>query len=234
MVDDSFEYGNDTTFVLPSKLTSSSNPAVVDPQAKKREPIHAKPWSSREDDTKYSDHSVRRQILRNLELERERDWLRNINQLLLKSADEMDKIKHKFENVQSATQTSHDLLDLYSKILGQTEHTKDLLSNPDWKGLTEDIQVRSKIEEQERINLLREKEKEEAEELERQTKQRQVELEEAQKIKQQNQLTKSTRSGSSSIPTKNSRDRGRGSGVSGGSTAGRTVRGKSRIGRITR
>lgn len=42
-----------------------------------------------------------------------------------------------FQRVQEASETSHRLHDLYSSILAQTEHTRELLSDPMWEGLTE-------------------------------------------------------------------------------------------------
>ncbi|KAI8458194.1 DASH complex subunit Duo1-domain-containing protein [Phakopsora pachyrhizi] len=77
-----------------------------------------------------------KEVERNLKLEREKDWLERMNGMLENVADQMDGIKDKFKNVQRATETSHSLLDLYSRILTQTEHTRELISNPDWQGLT--------------------------------------------------------------------------------------------------
>ncbi|KAG0147678.1 hypothetical protein CROQUDRAFT_456122 [Cronartium quercuum f. sp. fusiforme G11] len=77
------------------------------------------------------------EIRRNGELQKERDWLRSINDILEKAADDLDSLPEKIQRVQQASETSHRLLDLYSSILTQTEHTRELLSDPTWEGLTE-------------------------------------------------------------------------------------------------
>ncbi|PLW06117.1 hypothetical protein PCASD_23272, partial [Puccinia coronata f. sp. avenae] len=167
---------------------------------------------------------IRRETERNQELENERDWLRDINRLLKKSADEMDTIKDNLANVQSATETSHELLDLYSKILTQTEHTKDLLSNPNWQGFSADMKRRAEIRQAEKTRLAQEREREIEEQLMREQKQQQLEAEAAaEAARKQSQLHRSTRGAGSAT-----RGRGR------GTTAGRSVRGQSRIGRIAR
>ncbi|KAA1067069.1 hypothetical protein PGT21_007556 [Puccinia graminis f. sp. tritici] len=249
MEDDSFD-GNESTFILPSNPagpSSSSNPRSiptassqpVPPSSQNRnnpagdhhqfssspekEPAE-EPRRRRQPKASSKDQWVRRETERNRELENERDWLRDINQLLEKSADEMDQIKGKLENVQSATETSHELLDLYSKILTQTEHTKDLISNPNWEGLTADMKRRAEMKQAEKARLAQEREREREEELLRERKQQQLEAEAAaEAARKQSQLQRSTRGMGTST-------RGRGAGT----TAGRTARGKSRIGRITR
>lgn len=44
-------------------------------------------------------------------------------------------VLRRVQNLQAAANTSHELLDLYSRICSQAEHTKDLILDPDWKGL---------------------------------------------------------------------------------------------------
>ncbi|KAH9457807.1 hypothetical protein Pst134EB_010119 [Puccinia striiformis f. sp. tritici] len=161
MEDDSFD-GNESTLILPSKPvvnpSSSNNPktgpahpgqsvpstskdpfngdTVNQQSSPSPEEEQAEEPRSQQSNTTNRDEWMRRELARNRDLENERDWLRGINKMLEASADEMSQIKQKLQNVQTATQTSHDLLDLYSKILNQTEHTKDLLSDPTWQGLS--------------------------------------------------------------------------------------------------
>ncbi|OAV94574.1 hypothetical protein PTTG_03796 [Puccinia triticina 1-1 BBBD Race 1] len=247
MDDDSFD-GNESTLILPSNPagpSSSNNPRSIPAGSSQsvpsgsKNPFNPHPFSSppekeeqeeeegpsrRKPNKSSKDEWIRRETERNRELENERDWLREINQLLEKSADEMENIKEKLGNFQSATETSHELLDLYSKILTQTEHTKDLLSNPNWEGLTADIKRRTEIRQAEKIRRAEEREREREEELIRERKQQQLEAEAAaEAARKQSQLHRFTRGSSSAT-------RGRGAGTS----AGRTARGKSRIGRMTR
>ncbi|POW20557.1 hypothetical protein PSHT_03406, partial [Puccinia striiformis] len=246
MEDDSFD-GNESTLILPSKPVvnpSSSNNPKTGPASRSICPINFEgPFQRRHSQsaiitfarrgtgrraeistihTTNRDEWMRRELARNRDLENERDWLRGINKMLEASADEMSQIKQKLQNVQTATQTSHDLLDLYSKILNQTEHTKDLLSDPTWQGLRyekegrgqrsgeEETRGRKSTRERGRVDSRREQQRLEAEAA-------------AEAARKQSQLGRSTRGSGSGR-------RGRGT----GSTAGRSVRGQSRIGRFTR
>ncbi|KNE97745.1 hypothetical protein PSTG_08964 [Puccinia striiformis f. sp. tritici PST-78] len=249
MEDDSFD-GNESTLILPSKPvvnpSSSNNPKTgpahpgqsvpstskdpfndntVDHQSSPSpEEEQAEEPRSQQSNTTNRDEWMRRELARNRDLENERDWLRGINKMLEASADEMSQIKQKLQNVQTATQTSHDLLDLYSKILNQTEHTKDLLSDPTWQGLSADMKRRAEAKEAEKKRQEEERAREREEELIREREQQRLEAEAAaEAARKQSQLGRSTRGSGSGR-------RGRGT----GSTAGRSVRGQSRIGRFTR
>ncbi|MBW0525712.1 hypothetical protein O181_065427 [Austropuccinia psidii MF-1] len=163
----------------------------------------------------HSDDRWTRETSRNEELERERDWLREMNDLLENAADDMNKMKEKIQSVEVATQASHELLDLYSKIMTQTEKTRDLLLNPVWQGYSADVQRRTEAKRQEQIRLAKEQEKEREEQLLReQQQQAEAEVERLRK----SQLPK---------PTRGRTTRGR------ATTTTRTNRGKSRVGRIT-
>lgn len=157
-----------------------------------------------------------REIARIKQLEKERDWLREMNKILLQAANQMELIQHKFRNIQTATETSHELLDLYSKILTQTERTKDLVSEPNWQGLTADLERQEEAKRQEQLQLARLREQEREEQLQKaQEQQRQIE---AQRLRE-SQTQK---------PVRGTSSRAR------GTSAGRTLRGQSRIGRMTR
>lgn len=91
-------------------------------------------------------------------LRRERDWLKSMNDVLEKAADDFDAVADKMlaslfafrywpcarsdagaatvQRVTSTTASSHALLDVYSRILTQAEHTHQLLRDPSWKGAT--------------------------------------------------------------------------------------------------
>jgi hypothetical protein len=120
MEDDSFD-GNESTLILPSNPagpSSSSNPRSIATGSSQPVPSSSEnrynpaidhhqfssspekdpaeePRRRRQPEPSSKDQWVRRETERNRELENERDWLRDINQLLEKSADEMDKIKEK-------------------------------------------------------------------------------------------------------------------------------------------
>lgn len=218
--DDSFSFhGNQSTFIAPPRPGPIPSAGLTE-EPEDRGRVQVGP--SRDRSLPKHEQTKRRVARRHQDLENERDWLRQINRLLESSADEMDKVKLKLVNVQTAIETSHELLDLYSKILTQTEHTRELISNPDWAGLTEDTRRRVELRRQEKIRLAQQREKEREEELMRERKRREQEAEEAERVRKLNQSQRSNRP---QIAT-NSRARGA------SSTAGRANRGKSRIARL--
>ncbi|EGG04090.1 uncharacterized protein MELLADRAFT_108710 [Melampsora larici-populina 98AG31] len=168
-------------------------------------------------------HKWKEENQRNQELEEERDFLKGINDLLEIAADDLDSIPEKIQRVQQASETSHNLLDLYSKILSKTEEFRETLIDPNWKGLSEDIKRRDELKLKE-IQLKREKEIE----IERQ---RLAEIQKRQEEEEQEAERSRSRSNQNQIPRFNSRGTTRGRVAR---TAGRAVRGTSRIGRIKR
>ncbi|GAA5881648.1 hypothetical protein JCM16303_005526 [Sporobolomyces ruberrimus] len=72
------------------------------------------------------------------QLRRERDELRMMNKVLRGVVTSLKRTQGNMDNLQAAANTSHELLDLYSRICSQAEHTKDLILDPDWKGLDAD------------------------------------------------------------------------------------------------
>ncbi|PLW45098.1 hypothetical protein PCASD_04606 [Puccinia coronata f. sp. avenae] len=125
MEDDSFD-GNEITLILPanpaaaaagpssSSGKTSTRSAVANvnepgPSSSKTRhqfsssPAHDEPAVEEDVDDRQAGKSsteqwIRRETERNQELENERDWLRDINRLLKKSADEMDTIKDNLTN----------------------------------------------------------------------------------------------------------------------------------------
>ncbi|GAA6008449.1 hypothetical protein JCM11491_004482 [Sporobolomyces phaffii] len=98
-------------------------------------------------------------------LRREREELRGMNKVLRSVVASLKLTERNMNNVQAAASTSHDLLDLYSRILSQAEHTKDLILDPDWRGLEADEdylleQQQAALAEQERQRLEAEAERE--------------------------------------------------------------------------
>ncbi|GAA5985136.1 hypothetical protein JCM5350_000856 [Sporobolomyces pararoseus] len=119
------------------------------------------------------------------QLRNEREELRGMNKVLRQVVLALKTTESNITNLQNAANTSHELLDLYSRICSQAEHTKDLILDPDWRGLDADEQFllekqQAYEQEQERIRLEQEREQERIlqEEREREEKKRR-ELEDA-------------------------------------------------------
>ncbi|GAA6039972.1 hypothetical protein JCM8097_002645 [Rhodosporidiobolus ruineniae] len=72
------------------------------------------------------------------QLREERDYVRGMNRVLSGLKGELGKMEGKFASVGDTIETSHQLLDLYSRIASQAEHTKDLLLDGEWEGVQKD------------------------------------------------------------------------------------------------
>ncbi|GAA5955613.1 hypothetical protein JCM3765_001801 [Sporobolomyces pararoseus] len=99
------------------------------------------------------------------QLRNEREELRGMNKVLREVVLALKTTESNMTNLQHAANTSHELLDLYSRICSQAEHTKDLILDPDWRGLDADEQFllekqQAYEQEQERIRLEQEREQE--------------------------------------------------------------------------
>ncbi|KAH9816481.1 hypothetical protein DFH28DRAFT_1081797 [Melampsora americana] len=216
--DDSF-LGNQTiippsTSKKPSSTNSDTNPTSTQLESNSKQ---------KEENKSKLNNKWKEEVKRNQELEEERDFLKHINDILEIAANDLDEIPEKIQRIQQASETSHNLLDLYSKILSKTEETRETLLHPHWQGLTEETKRRSDLElEEKRLKREREIEIERQRLAEIQKRQEEEEAEKARLRSSQNQTQ---------VPRYNSRGTNRGR-VS--RTASGTVRGTSRIGRIKR
>ncbi|GJN93951.1 hypothetical protein Rhopal_007010-T1 [Rhodotorula paludigena] len=93
----------------------------------------------------------------------ERDGLRGMNRVLDGMVGALRGMEGKMQAFESTISTSHALLDLYSRIASQAEHTKDLLLNGEWEGVMKDYDLLAAREaEAEAARLREEQEAEEA------------------------------------------------------------------------
>ncbi|GAA5903169.1 DASH complex subunit DUO1 [Sporobolomyces salmoneus] len=153
------------------------------------------------------------------QLRRERQELRGMNKVLRDVVTSLKITELNMNNLQNATNTSHELLDLYSRILSQAEHTKDLILDPDWNGLEADEQYlfdkqQALEQEQERLRFEEEERQRRLEEEEEENR-RKKELEEAAAERRRNAASSGATTG-----------RGGGTGrglVRGGTTGGRVL-----------
>ncbi|GAA6046798.1 hypothetical protein JCM3770_005648 [Rhodotorula araucariae] len=68
----------------------------------------------------------------------ERDGLRGMNAVLEGMKGALAGMEGKMQAFESTIATSHALLDLYTRIASQAEHTKDLLLDREWEGVQHD------------------------------------------------------------------------------------------------
>ncbi|BGP35315.1 hypothetical protein JCM10296v2_007151 [Rhodotorula toruloides] len=68
-------------------------------------------------------------------LKEERDGLRGMNAVLGDLLGSLRGMEGKMQNFGSTVSTTHALLDLYTRIASQAEHTKDLLLDGEWGGV---------------------------------------------------------------------------------------------------
>ncbi|GAA5930918.1 DASH complex subunit DUO1 [Sporobolomyces koalae] len=124
-------------------------------------------------------------------LQAERSELRGMNRVLQGVIKSLNLTETNISKLAASANTSHDLLDLYSRISSQAEHSKDLILDPEWKGLEADEEflanrqqaiereqerIRIEAEEQERLEL------EQARDAEERKKREQEELEHRRKV----------------------------------------------------
>ncbi|GAA6059925.1 hypothetical protein JCM10212_003065 [Sporobolomyces blumeae] len=104
------------------------------------------------------------------QLRSEREELRGMNKVLQQVIKSLRITEGNMVHLADAATTSHELLDLYSRIASQAEHTKDLILDTEWQGAAHDIDVvlarEAAAREQEEADRLR-LEAEEAERVER-------------------------------------------------------------------
>ncbi|GAA5924872.1 hypothetical protein JCM1841_006957 [Sporobolomyces salmonicolor] len=81
-------------------------------------------------------------------LREERDGLRAMNAALEGVLGALKGTEGKMEAFESTLQTSHALLDLYTRIASQAEHTKDLLLDVEWQGVMQDYDLLSQREQE--------------------------------------------------------------------------------------
>ncbi|EGU11503.1 hypothetical protein RTG_02673 [Rhodotorula toruloides ATCC 204091] len=73
-------------------------------------------------------------------LKEERDGLRGMNAVLGDLLGSLRGMEGKMQNFGSTVSTTHALLDLYTRIASQAEHTKDLLLDGEWGGVMKDYE----------------------------------------------------------------------------------------------
>ncbi|KAK4053630.1 hypothetical protein OIO90_003869 [Microbotryomycetes sp. JL221] len=76
-----------------------------------------------------------------VELRDERDGLRTMNRTLRSLLGGLEGMDIKLQTLGENIETAHGLLDLYSKISAQAEHTQALLLDTQWQGVTHDAQM---------------------------------------------------------------------------------------------
>ncbi|KAK4048523.1 hypothetical protein OIV83_004691 [Microbotryomycetes sp. JL201] len=75
------------------------------------------------------------------ELREERDGLRVMNKTLRELLGGLQGVDAKLQVLGENIETAHGLLDLYSRIAAQAEHTQALLLDTQWQGVTHDAQM---------------------------------------------------------------------------------------------
>ncbi|GAA5827699.1 hypothetical protein JCM11251_001794 [Rhodosporidiobolus azoricus] len=106
----------------------------------------------------------------------ERDGLKGMNRTLEGLRGALGRMEGKVASFASSISTTHSLLDLYSRIASQAEHTKELLLDGEWRGVEADydlLATRQAAEEQARLR--EEQEAEERRERERREREEAVE-----------------------------------------------------------
>ncbi|GAA5904407.1 hypothetical protein JCM8208_004187 [Rhodotorula glutinis] len=71
-------------------------------------------------------------------LRSERDGLRSMNGVLEDMRGALAGMEGKMQAFEATIETSHQLLDLYTRIASQAEHTKDLILDREWQGVSHD------------------------------------------------------------------------------------------------
>ncbi|KAK5061269.1 hypothetical protein LTR84_007811 [Exophiala bonariae] len=103
------------------------------------------------------------QEARDLELRRELENIRKVNEAIEGVIESLGKAKANIKAVNTTVSAASTLLNTWTRILSQTEHNQRLILDPNWHGATQDI---ANIE-QEATEKQRAAARQEAEELER-------------------------------------------------------------------
>lgn len=90
-------------------------------------------------------------------LEAELHTLRTVNSALREAITSLQHAQAGAHRLHSASASAGALLDAWTRILGQTEHTQRLLLNPEWKGASDDVLEREREEERARSEDERER-----------------------------------------------------------------------------
>lgn len=95
-------------------------------------------------------------------LEAELEQVRQTNDVMEGMNEAIEKAENDLDVVLNTVQTTDKLLDMWVKILSQTEHTQKLLFDSNWQGLTRDDELQAEREaalarKQEQDRILREK-----------------------------------------------------------------------------
>lgn len=100
-------------------------------------------------------------------LEAELEQVRQVNDVMDGVNEAIEKSESDLDVVLNTVQNTDKLLDMWVKILSQTEHTQKLLSDPNWQGLTRDDELQAereaalaRKEEQERLEKERRQQQE--------------------------------------------------------------------------
>ncbi|GAA98865.1 uncharacterized protein L969DRAFT_95544 [Mixia osmundae IAM 14324] len=91
-------------------------------------------------------------------LVKERDQLAKMNDLLEETIAGLETSKHHIARLESTIGTTDSLLSLYTGLLSQTEHAKNLILDQDWQGTSTDIatiRAQEEAKERERQEALR-------------------------------------------------------------------------------
>ncbi|KAK9894067.1 hypothetical protein P389DRAFT_174067 [Cystobasidium minutum MCA 4210] len=83
-------------------------------------------------------------------LTRERDDLAKMNTLLEQAIASVDRTVPKIQRFQSTISKTHSLLDTYTKVLSQAEHTQNLLLDGSWEPQRDEDEIREAQEAEER------------------------------------------------------------------------------------
>ncbi|SCZ94790.1 BZ3500_MvSof-1268-A1-R1_Chr12-1g03660 [Microbotryum saponariae] len=82
------------------------------------------------------------EIKRVHQLRAERDGLRDMNGMLGDMVNSIKGVETKLKTFSNNATTTHELLDLYSRLSSQAEHTQNLLLDPEFRGASADAAVR--------------------------------------------------------------------------------------------
>jgi DASH complex subunit Duo1 len=125
------------------------------PRSPKHKPIHHESSRSK---TLYEETEVRDAALRT-----ELDSVRKVNEAIEGVIESLNKAKSSMSSVNSTVSSATQLMQTWTRILSQTEHSQRLILSPNWGGATQDVADA----EQETYARQREAERRETEEQER-------------------------------------------------------------------
>ncbi|CAK9840461.1 DASH complex subunit Duo1 [Schizosaccharomyces pombe] len=87
------------------------------------------------------------------ELQQELQILRSFNYTIEKLTDGLSASKEKIKSFETSINNSNRLIQLWSSVLSQTEHTQNLILNSDWKGLSFDNEELERLQHQKMLQI---------------------------------------------------------------------------------